>query len=307
MRSTRPNPKATQGRRRAFGQHFLKDQGIAERIAQAALELARTRESRGLLEIGPGRGAITDPLLARLSKATQDSPALERLLLCEKDRELARRWSERETESTKGLQIRVRDADFLALGAENWLDITPLTVVSNLPYSSGTAIFTKLGRYPRKITGMVLMFQSEVAGRLRAERGTKAWGSLSLWTQNQWNVRKLLAVPPGAFSPPPQVQSEVVVIEPLNAPRIPGTESPSGEEAWNFLLKSCFQHRRKMLRAGLPKSGTLRNALELSGVDDTKRAEALDWDEWGRLYRALLETGREAATVRRAASGGDSN
>jgi 16S rRNA (adenine1518-N6/adenine1519-N6)-dimethyltransferase len=180
----------------------------------------------------------------------------------------------------------VHDADFLELAQEQWLAHAPLTVVSNLPYSSGTAIFTRLAHDPEKVRGMVLMFQAEVAQRLRASLSTKDWGTLSIWTQNRWDVKKLITVPPGAFFPPPQVQSEVVVLVPRTELRIPGT-SGENEKSWEGLLKACFTHRRKMLRAGLPKTGPLRNALELSGVDDTKRAEALDWNEWEKLFRAL--------------------
>jgi 16S rRNA (adenine1518-N6/adenine1519-N6)-dimethyltransferase len=272
----------TLGRRRAFGQHFLKDKSVCNKIADTAIELALSTKSEGLLEIGPGRGAITDPLIERLPKL----PLLSRFIICEKDRALALNWLEA-AENRPLFQIL--DADFLELSAASWLPATPLTVVSNLPYSAGTAIFTRLARHPKQIPAMVLMFQSEVAQRLRAERGTKDWGTLSIWTQNRWDVRKLLSVPPEAFIPPPRVQSEVVVLTPRETPRIAQTDGVY-ESAWEGLLRACFQHRRKMLRSGLPKSGPLRNALELSGVDDTKRAEALDWVEWEKLYRALPKT-----------------
>lgn len=267
---------ATLGRRRAYGQHFLKDRSVCAKIADAAISLADESRSETLLEIGPGKGAITEPILERL-RAREKKPAF---LICEKDRKLAAIWRER---------AKVFDADFLQLDTAHWLSRPPLTVVSNLPYSSGTAIFTRLAVHPEKIAGMVLMFQAEVAKRLRAEKSTKDWGSLSIWTQNRWDVRKLLTVAPGAFSPPPQVQSEVVIVTPRAEPRIAGTTGVR-EKDWEWLLQACFQHRRKMLRAGLPKSGPLRNALELSGVDDTKRAEALDWDDWKKLFQALEKT-----------------
>jgi 16S rRNA (adenine1518-N6/adenine1519-N6)-dimethyltransferase len=269
---------ATTGRRRAYGQHFLKDRGVCQKIAETTFELIAKNGSRSLLEIGPGKGAITNPLLDRFAA----QPELNRFLICEKDRELAHGW--KMDTATLG-RIEIFDNDFLELDSKHWLSHAPLTVVSNLPYSSGTAIFTRLAREISHVRGMVLMFQAEVAHRLRAEQGTKDWGSLSIWTQNLWDVKKLLTVPPGAFVPPPQVMSEVVVFVPRAEPRIPGTVG-EGEKAWEELLKACFAHRRKMLRSGLPKTGALRNALELSGVDDTKRAEALDWNEWEKLFRA---------------------
>jgi 16S rRNA (adenine1518-N6/adenine1519-N6)-dimethyltransferase len=284
--SPRKNSKAssgrpTLGRRRAYGQHFLKDRGVCDLIAEKTMELVQTTGSNTLFEIGPGKGAITYPLIERLPKNAK----LERFLICEKDRALAAHWID---EARTRASLRILDQDFLELDSRKWLEHVPMTIVSNLPYSAGTAIFTRLARYPEQVRAMVLMFQSEVAMRLRAERGTKDWGSLSIWTQNRWDVKKLVTVPPGAFFPPPRVQSEVVVVTPRNLPRIPRTDGPH-EASWNGLLKACFQHRRKMLRAGLPKQGPLRNALELSGVDDTKRAEALDWNEWEKLYQALLE------------------
>ena len=277
----------TLGRRRAYGQHFLKDKSVCQKIAQTAVEAAETTGCATLLEIGPGRGAITDPIL----ELAHRSDTLKKVILCEKDRKLVDEWNLR----ASGDQIlSIQDSDFLLLDEVQWLGHAPIVVASNLPYSAGTAIFTRLAEHPDKIRRMVLMFQAEVAQRLRAEIGTKAWGSLSIWTQNRWDVTKLLTVPPGAFQPPPEVMSEVVVLIPREKPRVemPKLNSPKGltqaHSLWESLLKSCFTHRRKMLRAGLPKSGPLRNALESSGVDGTKRAEALEWKEWEKLFHGLL-------------------
>jgi 16S rRNA (adenine1518-N6/adenine1519-N6)-dimethyltransferase len=306
----------TLGRRRAYGQHFLRDKSVSGKIAETAVSAAEKLGCPTLLEIGPGRGAITDPIL----ELAQESTSLKQVILCEKDRTLAGEWKVRASEwpervstdknlGSQGKVLSVQDADFLELDESKWLSDVPLVVASNLPYSAGTAIFTRLAAHPDKIRTMVLMFQAEVAQRLRAEVSTKAWGSLSIWTQNRWDVTKLLTVPPGAFQPPPEVMSEVVVLVPRAEPRVKipdliqtsqdsSKESPrhsddpkqisQAEVLWESLLKSCFTHRRKMLRAGLPKSGPLRNALESSGVDGTKRAEALEWQEWEKLFHGLL-------------------
>jgi 16S rRNA (adenine1518-N6/adenine1519-N6)-dimethyltransferase len=276
----------TLGRRRAFGQHFLKDRSIATRIAQTAIEAAEKSGCATVFEIGPGKGAITEPIL----EFAHRSEVVKKIILCEKDRALAAEWTER---SRDDQLLRVQDSDFLELDEREWLGQAPLIIASNLPYSAGTAIFIRLAKHPEQIKSMVLMFQSEVAARLRAEIGTKAWGSLSIWTQNRWDVTKLVTVPPGAFQPPPEVMSEVVTLVPREKPRviIPVTEPMKvrkAEELWDSLLKTSFLHRRKMLRSGLPKSGPFRNALELSGVDGTKRAEALDWQEWEKLFHAFL-------------------
>ena len=268
------------GRRRALGQHFLRDRGIIDKIARTAVEEAHRLGCRALLEIGPGRGAITRPLLERLEK---DPRGIERMILAERDRSLAHDWHEASRDRlVHQPELIVEECDFNELADERWLGTLPLAVASNLPYSAGTAILQKLARHPREIPVMVLMFQAEVAARLRAEPGTKAWGSLSIWIQNSWDVRKLCAAPPGAFAPPPDVDSEVVVLTRREQPRVKVTDP----ERWEALLKTSFMHRRKMLRSGLPE-GTYRAALERSGIEPTLRAEALSWEQWQHFYEAL--------------------
>ncbi|MCM2324609.1 MAG: 16S rRNA (adenine(1518)-N(6)/adenine(1519)-N(6))-dimethyltransferase RsmA, partial [Oligoflexia bacterium] len=254
-------------------QHFLKDRSICRLIAETGIQLAREARCKTLLEIGPGRGALTDPLIELRPQA----PDLERFVLAERDRALAAEWRAR------AVTEAIEEGDFLELPEEKWITPAPVAVVSNLPYSAGTAITTRLARHPDRIPFMVLMFQAEVAQRLRAEQGTKDWGSLSIWIQNRWDVRKLCTVPPSAFSPPPEVQSEVVVLTRRTEPRI----AISNEALWEKLLKASFMHRRKMLRAGLRSAEPYRQALDASGLDATKRAEALSWEEWARFYRAV--------------------
>jgi 16S rRNA (adenine1518-N6/adenine1519-N6)-dimethyltransferase len=279
-----PCSMATQGYRRALGQHFLRDATIAHRIAEAAVEGAHEHGCKALLEIGPGRGAITEPLMKLLG---EDRGAIETMMLSERDPKLASDWKARAPNAIPGLPVLVDTGDFLEIPEEGWLARTPLAVASNLPYSSGTAILTRLARHPDKIPVMVLMFQKEVAERLRAEPSTKAWGSLSVWLQNRWDVIRLCGVPPRAFMPPPQVDSEVVILRARSQPRIAVGADAASEAKWEALLKVCFAHRRKMMRSGLPP-GIYRNALEASGLDGTKRAESLQWDEWEKLHQALV-------------------
>lgn len=273
------------GKRRALGQHFLRDRGIIDKIASTAIAEARRTGCRALLEIGPGRGAITLPLLELLEAedGSQGGVPIERMILAEADRGLVIEWNDRAIARGEAHPPLIVEAgDFNELTDERWLGITPLAVASNLPYSAGTAILQKLARRPDAIPVMVLMFQAEVAARLRAEVGTKAWGSLSIWIQNQWDVRKLCAAPPRAFAPPPDVDSEVVVLTRREVPRVKVTDPAR----WDELLKASFAHRRKMLRSGLPE-GPLREALARSGIDPTLRAEALTWEQWQRFYSAL--------------------
>jgi len=264
----------------------LRDRGIANQIAKATLDHAAQAGCRTLLEIGPGKGAITLPL----AQGLRDS-SIERFVLCERDRGLAGFWDQQRAQGVfEGIgEVDFIYSDFLELPESAWLSHAPLAVASNLPYSAGTAILDRLARHSDRISVMVLMFQAEVARRLRASSGTKEWGSLSVWIQNQWDVSRLMGVPPRAFAPPPQVDSEVVLLTRREKARLPIPPEPASQDRWEKLLKVSFAHRRKMLRSGLPASGPWRNALELAQLDGTKRAEALAWNDWLRLWNALTE------------------
>ncbi|HLE01028.1 MAG TPA: 16S rRNA (adenine(1518)-N(6)/adenine(1519)-N(6))-dimethyltransferase RsmA [Bdellovibrionota bacterium] len=272
------------GKRRALGQHFLKDQAICRLITSTLIDEARKTGCKSILEIGPGRGALTSMILN-----SEYVSEFDEIVLCERDRELAAIWRNQNIQAL----FRVEEGDFLDLPEDRWLTTEPIAVGSNLPYSAGTAILLRLAEHWRSIPVMVLMFQAEVARRLRAEPGSKSWGSLSLWIQNIWTVEKLSAVPARAFAPPPDVESEVVILKPRDLPRIPDAASTEGAPLWRTLLKAAFSHRRKMLRSGLP-SGVLRNALDRSPVDGTKRAEQLNWEEWDSLYQTFRKISTNA-------------
>lgn len=274
-------------KRHFLGQHFLRDTRVIDAIVEEGLAQIRAHSAVSVLEIGPGGGALTEVLEKKLPES--GNPEWR---VCEADREIIAFWRERAAKGFgKSSKFRVISGDFLQAPETVWLWKSPLVVISNLPYSAGTPITLRLLEKRDRIPGLVLMYQAEVARRFRAEPGSKDWGSLSLWTQNFWDVRKLLAVPPGAFSPPPKVDSEVVVFTPRKSPRIAMT--PEQEPLWEKLLKAAFAHRRKMLRAGLPKNGPWLPALEASGIDPTLRAETLDWAQWESLWKALLERSTE--------------
>ncbi len=261
-------------KQKAFGQHFLKDAAVIEKIVDAGLEALARHPGHSMLEIGPGRGAITRPLLARLAL---DVP----FHLAERDRELIEFWS---GESRVGVFLK---GDFLDQPDESLRALGKLVVVSNLPYSAGTAIVVKLATLGDSISEMVLMFQSEVAKRICSPASTPDRGSLSLFIQNDWDVERVCVVPPAAFQPPPKVMSEVIRLRRREKPMIP-LESDRERMAWEGLLKTAFRHRRKMIRgnfAGTPWQA----ALEASGVDPSKRAEGLEWAEWIRLWDAGKE------------------
>jgi 16S rRNA (adenine1518-N6/adenine1519-N6)-dimethyltransferase len=252
-------------KQKAFGQHFLKDTHVINAIVDEVIATAKEHPSFSVLEIGPGKGAITRPLLERLPIETP-------FFLAERDRELIEFW-QGESRVTK-----ILSGDFLHQPGEALDALGPLIVVSNLPYSAGTAIVVKLSERTRQIPKMILMFQAEVSKRLYAEASTPDRGSLSLYIQNEWEVKRLIVVKPDAFSPPPKVMSEVVTLHRRSSALIavPDVET---REKFNDLLKIAFRHRRKMIKGNF--AGTAwQEALEKSGVAPTLRAEALTWADW---------------------------
>jgi 16S rRNA (adenine1518-N6/adenine1519-N6)-dimethyltransferase len=260
-------------KRKAFGQHFLCDDRIIHGIVDAAITAVERHGGHSLLEIGPGRGAITRPLLNRL-------PIDKTFYVAERDRVLIDFWK------PESRIHQLLEGDFLDHSDEMLRSLGKIVVVSNLPYSAGTAIVVKLCEMPDQIPEMVLMFQAEVAKRLYAEPSTPDRGSLSLYIQNEWDVKRLLVVKPEAFDPPPKVMSEVVVLTRRESPYIPLNDSKAREQ-WNHLLKTAFQHRRKMLRVNF--NGThWKSALEKSGVEPSLRAEALEWKDWQAIWQASL-------------------
>jgi 16S rRNA (adenine1518-N6/adenine1519-N6)-dimethyltransferase len=261
----------TFNKQKAFGQHFLKDTHVIQTIVDSVIEAAKAYPDHAVLEIGPGKGAITRPLLEQL-------PIDTKFYLAERDRELIEFW-EGESRVTKILK-----GDFLTQSDDELSAIGPMIVVSNLPYSAGTAIVVKLSEKTAQIPKMILMFQAEVSKRLYANASTPDRGSLSLYIQNEWDVKRLIVVKPDAFNPPPKVMSEVVTLsrrdEALIA--VPNLEK---REAFNQLLKIAFKHRRKMIKGNF--AGTdWQAALEKSGVAPTLRAEALEWKDWINLWKS---------------------
>jgi len=286
----------TSGRRKAFGQHFLNDAKVVQKIidelnSQITASLnAEPKTKLNLLEVGPGSGAITKEILKTLGEWIQKPNSPASLKIVEMDRQWAGFWTDQAVASP--VPTKVFDQDFLEVPHAEWLPPPgeKLGVVSNLPYSSGTAILTEIADYPDQVPFMILMFQKEVAERLRAQPETKAWGSLSLWIQTFWDVTPLAKVPPHAFTPPPQVDSEIVVLIPRKEPRLPLLPRSAQSDLWQSLLKQAFAHRRKMLRSGLPKNSPAQRALETAGISGTNRAEALDWNQWKSWFSALLSS-----------------
>lgn len=258
------------GKRRALGQHFLRDPAIA----RAIVDLVAPTPADLVVEIGPGQGALTGELVRRAG----------RVLALEVDRTLLER-----------LRVTFPTLELLQADARAW-DWSSLArpgggralVLGNLPYSVGTTILTALVRARRAIDLMVVMLQREVAERVAAAPGSKTYGSLSVHVQLHWRVELALRVPPGAFRPPPKVESAVLRLTPLPGPRV----DLADEGRFEAVVRAAFAQRRKTLAnalaagLGLPVGAT-REAAASAGVDPGRRAETLNIDEFAEVARRL--------------------
>jgi 16S rRNA (adenine1518-N6/adenine1519-N6)-dimethyltransferase len=258
------------GKRRALGQHFLRDAGIA----RAIVDLLAPTSPDLVVEIGPGEGALTEKLVGRAGRLI--ALEVDRVLL----ERLRRRWP----------AVEVLEAD-----ARTWdygLLVRPeggrVLVLGNLPYSVSKPIVAALLEARRALDAMALMLQKEVAERLAAPPGGKIYGALSVLTQAVCEVDLALRVPPGAFRPPPKVDSAVVRLVPRAQPRVP----PELEARFREVVRAAFARRRKTLAnalsAGLGLSlDSVRAATAGSGVDPGRRAETLTIEEFVSLAARL--------------------
>jgi len=257
-------------KRRALGQHFLRDQATA----RAIVDLVAPTERDLVVEIGPGDGALTGLLAGRAG----------RVIALEIDRALS-----------AALRARLPAVEVLDADARSW-NYAGLVgqaggrvlILGNLPYSVGKPILMALIEARAAIHEMALMLQREVAERIAAPPGGKSYGSLSVFTQLHCDVRLALRVPPGAFRPPPKVDSAVLHLRVLREPRVPLADPRRFES----VVRAAFAQRRKMLAnalgagLGLPLDSVRRGAAA-AGVDPTRRAETLSLSEFAALATAL--------------------
>jgi 16S rRNA (adenine1518-N6/adenine1519-N6)-dimethyltransferase len=257
-------------RRRALGQHFLRDAGIARAIVDLVAPTPRDL----VVEIGPGEGALTGELARRAG----------RLVALEIDPALA-----------AGLRSRFAGVEILESDARTW-DYGALRasaggrvlVVGNLPYSVGKPILQALVTARTAIQEMALMLQREVAERVAAAPGGRTYGSLSVLTQLYCDVRVALRVPPGAFRPPPQVESAVLHLRVREAPRV----ALADERRFASVVRAAFAQRRKTLTNALAgglglSAERVRAAAEGAGLDPVRRAETLTIPEFAALVARL--------------------
>ena len=267
-------PRSPRPRKR-FGQHFLRDPRILERIADAAqLSPADT-----VIEVGPGRGALTDHLRARAA----------RVVAIEIDRDLCAALRARYEGDARVSVVEgdVLDANLAALAGG------PFTLVGNVPYYITTPIIFHALEAPRPRCAVFLV-QREVAERLGASPGSKTYGALSVNVQALAKVETLFSVSAGAFHPPPKVESAVVRITPLAQPLV----ASELERSFQAFVRAAFGLRRKQMRRALRTIlGTgidpVDDLLERAGLGGEERLEDLTVERIVRLHREV-ERGRSA-------------
>ncbi|HSC08868.1 MAG TPA: 16S rRNA (adenine(1518)-N(6)/adenine(1519)-N(6))-dimethyltransferase RsmA [Steroidobacteraceae bacterium] len=249
--------------RKRFGQHFLHDPQVIARIV-AAIE---PRRGDRVLEIGPGRGALTAPLFDRLGALTA----------IEIDRDLARHLGARFGPALELINTDVLEVDIAALRGSG----EPLRVVGNLPYNISTPLLFRLLEQRTAIRDMHLMLQKEVVDRMVAPPGSKTYGRLTVMLAPWVRIERLLSVGPGAFTPPPKVSSAVVRITPLAMPAFDIGSTAS----FDRVVRAAFAQRRKTLRNAL-KGTVAAGVLEQLGIDPRARAETLAAAQYAALARA---------------------
>jgi 16S rRNA (adenine1518-N6/adenine1519-N6)-dimethyltransferase len=256
--------------RKALGQNFILDLNLTARIARAAGDIA----GADVLEVGPGPGGLTRGLLAEgarrvvaVEKDARCLPALE---------EIAAAYPGR---------LEIVHGDALALDAAAMLR-PPVRVVANLPYNVGTELLTRWldpPDWPPFWDSLTLMFQREVAERIVAGPGSKAYGRLSILAQWRADPRIVMEIPPQAFTPPPKVRSAVVHFERRDTPRF-----PADGKVLTRVVAAAFGQRRKMLRAALRSlAPDIEARLTAAGIAPTARAEEISLERFCALARQL--------------------
>jgi 16S rRNA (adenine1518-N6/adenine1519-N6)-dimethyltransferase len=251
--------------RKRFGQNFLQDHTIIERMVSSM----RLKSDDNVVEVGPGLGALTLPLLAQLDK----------LHVIEIDRDLIQRLEAQQLEN-----LTIQSADVLNVDLEPIAAGKPLRIVGNLPYNIGTPLLIRLLDVHHLLKDIHVMLQKEVVDRLDAKPNTRAFGRISVLMQSVFHIEPLFKVPPHSFEPAPKVESAVVRLIPLE-----NALNKSDIKALENCTRIAFASKRKTLRNNL-KGHLDDESLESLGINPQARAETLDVNAFHRLSKRLSET-----------------
>ena len=258
--------------KKSLGQNFLLDLNLTSKIARLAGDIS----GHDVLEVGPGPGGLTRGLLAAGAR---------RVVALEKDPRCMAALAQ--IAATYPGRLDVFNADALNFDIRGQLT-GPVRVVANLPYNVGTELLVRLltpKDWPPFWSSLTLMFQKEVAERIIAKPGTKAYGRLGILAQWKSNPSVVMELPPEAFTPPPKVHSAVVHLEALAEPRFPAP-------AWllSSTVAMAFNQRRKMLRSSLKSAAPdIETALRDAGLEPTARAEEISLEGFCALARRLAK------------------
>ena len=253
--------------RKRFGQHFLHDRSVLDRIVR---EIAPT-PSQALLEIGPGRGALTERLIGRCR--TLDAIEIDRDLA----EQLRARWG-----APQAFELHVADALEFDLGALARMRGERLRVIGNLPYNISTPLLFHIAAAHEHIDDLHVMLQKEVIDRIAAAPGSESYGRLTVMLAPWFEAKHLFDVGPGAFTPPPRVWSAVAR---LVVRRQPAFAVPP---AFARTVSAAFSQRRKTLRNGL-RALLGAEGFVAAGIDPGRRPETLSPAEFARLAEQVPE------------------
>ncbi|MEH6549165.1 MAG: 16S rRNA (adenine(1518)-N(6)/adenine(1519)-N(6))-dimethyltransferase RsmA [Pseudomonadales bacterium] len=253
--------------RKRFGQNFLHDGNIIDKIVRSV----SAKVGEHIVEIGPGKGAITEGLIKTGAK----------LDVIELDRDLIP-WLKLQF----GLQpqFNIISADALTVDFGELAEDKPLRIVGNLPYNISTPLIFHLLSFREHVEDMHFMLQKEVVDRMAAVPGTKAWGRLGIMVQYYCEVQPLFPVPPGCFNPPPKVNSAVVRLKVRDKPQHEAKNAATLER----VVAIAFQQRRKTLRNALMSLAS-EQQLASAEIDSKLRPENLSLEDFVRLANKLDE------------------
>ena len=257
--------------KKSLGQNFLLDLNLTSKIARYAGNLKQS----DVLEIGPGPGGLTRSLL---------NEGARQVVSIEKDNRCIAALEE--IQSLFPGKLRLLQGDALSMNVTQYLT-DPIKIIANLPYNIGTELLVRWlnsKNWPSFWQSMTLMFQKEVANRIVARPGSKAYGRLSVMSQWRCNTKIAFNIPATAFTPPPKVESAVVHFEALNEPKF-----PAEVDKLEFVVSKAFNQRRKMLRGALKGHFiNVEEGLFSIGILPTKRAENITVQEYCAMSQILI-------------------